>query len=218
MCGPSAQQTQLSAEQSNFYNQLSQSYGQEFAGQSSILSSLNSAFAPILAGGPNQTGYSAAENAALNTAALNTTSANYRNAAQATNEQLAGRGGGNSFLPSGVNAQIDASLASNAAGQLSSEQNQITQANYTQGRQNFFNAAGALSNAASIYNPTGVAGAANNAGNNAFGSATQIYNQGNAWQGALGGVLGGAASAASSGLVGGLGTELSTLGSGNFGF
>lgn len=204
MCGPSAAQSSLSSEQSNFFNQLQSSYGTEFAGQNNILSSLNSAFQPILAGGINQQGFSAGENAALNTGAINNSAASYRNAAQATNEQLAGRGGGNTYLPSGTNAAIQAGLASNAAGQLAGQENQITQANYSQGRQNFLSAAGALGSAASTYNPTGAAGAATQAGSSAFNSATQIYNQGNAWQGALGGALGGAADAFSGGLAGGI--------------
>lgn len=204
MCGPSAAQSSLSASQSNFFNQLQSSYGTEFAGQNAILSSLNSAFQPILAGGINQQGFSAGESAALNTGAINNSAAAYRNAAQATNEQLAGRGGGNAYLPSGTNAAIQAGLASNAAGNLANQENQITQANYAQGRQNFLSAAGALSNAANIYNPNAAAGQATQAGSSAFNSATQIYNQGNQWIGALGGALGGATNAFGGAIGGGL--------------
>jgi hypothetical protein len=218
MCGSSGAQKNISAGQQNFFNSLQQNYASEFAGQQSILNSLNAAFQPILAGGPNAQGFSPAESAALNTQAMNTTGANYANAARATNEQMAGRGGGNAYLPSGVNAQISGTIASQAAGQLSAEQNQNLLQNYGQGRQNFFNAAGALSGAASLYNPSGFAGQTTGAGNAAFGSATQMYNQGNQWVGALSGALGGAVSAVSGGLTGGLGTEMSKVGSGNFGW
>lgn len=204
MCGPSGGQTALSQEQADFYKELQGSYATEFAGQSAILSSLNAAFTPILNAGPNQQGFSAAENATLNTQAMNTTSRNYQNAARAVGSQLAARGGGNAYLPSGVNAGIDASIASAAAGQLSAEESQITQANYAQGRQNFFNAAGALSGEASLMNPTQYAGQATGAGGAAFQSATDIYNQGNAWQGLLGGVLGGALGSFGTGIGGGL--------------
>jgi len=219
MCGgASSAQKQLSQEQSQFYQQLQQNYGTEFAGQQSILNSLSSAFAPIVGAGVNQQGFSAPELAAMNTAAINNSAGNYANAARAVNEQIAGRGGGNMYLPSGTSAAIQGNIAAQAAGNLSNAENQITQANYQQGRQNFFNAAGALGGVASTYNPASFAGQATGAGNAAFGSATQIYNQGNQWMGMLGGALGGAVGTVASGLSGGLGTEVSNLGSGNWGW
>jgi hypothetical protein len=218
MCGPSAGQSAVSNEQQSFYSQLSQNYSTEFAGQQGILSSLTSAFSPILAAGPNQQGFSPAENAALNTQAMNQSSANYKNAATATQSAEAGRGGGNAYLPSGVNSEINQQVASGAASNLSQEELGITQANYAQGRQNFNTAAGALSGVANMENPQGGAGAATGAGNSAFSSATTEYNQGNAWMGMVGGALGGAASAVTGGLTGGLGTAVSGIGSGNFGW
>lgn len=204
MCGPSGAQTSISSGQAKFFQELQNSYSQEFAGQTSILNSLNSALSPILAGGVNQMGFSAAEQGALTANAVNTVGANYRNAAQALNEQLGGRGGGAANLGSGVNAQLEAGLASQAAGTLSGLENQNVLANYGQGRQNFFQAQGALQGNAQIMNPAGFAGQATGAGNAAFTSATDIYNQGNAWQGALGGLAAGAVT----GLSGGIGTGL----------
>jgi hypothetical protein len=186
--GPSGAQKNLSTESGNFYSELHNAYVQDFSQYSSILSNLHSAWTPILNGGINQQGFSPSELAALNSGAINSTAANYKSASAAIDEQLAARGGGNSFLPSGATAQIDASIATKAAQQLSAEQNQITQANYATGRQNFKDAAGALTHVATEYNPNATAGVAVGAGDSAFKQATQIYQENvanNAWKGQL---------------------------------
>lgn len=204
MCGASGAQKSISAAQNNFFTQLQSSYNQEFAGQEGILNSLTASLSPVLNAGPNQAGFSSAENAALNTRAINQTGANYKNAQQAVGEQLAGRGGGSANLGSGVSAQIQGGIAASAAGELSGEQNQITQANYATGRQNYFQAASDLGATAGGYGANAGAGEATGAGGAAASEANTIAAQGNQWIGALGGALGGAASA----FGGGFGTAV----------
>jgi hypothetical protein len=197
MCGgASGAQTTLSAETGNFYQELSSAYQSEFKQYSGILNSLHDAWTPVLNGGINQQGFSPSELAVLNGNAINSTAANYKAASAAVGDQLAARGGGNSFLPSGTTAQIDASIATKAAQQLSTEQNQITLANYAQGRQNFQAASGALSGVAQLDNPTGFAGAASGVGDQAFKMATQINAENNSWKNDLIGAVTGLGEAA----------------------
>ena len=80
MCGPSGQQKSIANSQQGFFSQLQSSYAQNFGAQSAILSSLNNALEPILQGGPNQMGFSAAENAALTGSAINNAATANRNA------------------------------------------------------------------------------------------------------------------------------------------
>ncbi len=178
MCGPSAAETSISGKQQAFDNTLQQSFNSRFGSQSDIMAGLNSALSPILEAGPGQQGFSPAELAARNTQAINTTAGNYRNAAQAVAGQLAGRGGGGSSgLVSGVDQQIKASLASQAAGNLSNQENQITAENYATGRQNFFNANAGLNALAGLENPNAFASEANQGSAIAFNQAKEIQQQ-----------------------------------------
>lgn len=201
MCGATSQQTQIANSQQDFMKQLDSAFASNFGKQSDIYANLTKSLTPIAEAGPNQQGFSPEELAAMNTSALNSTGAAYRNAAQARQGALAGRGlpggsGDGSGLESGVDQQIMGNLAGQAAGQLSSEQNQITQANYATGRQNFFNAEAGLGGVASGLNPEGLAGQATGAGNAATTGADDVANaNAQPWQmvGGLVGGLGGAA-------------------------
>lgn len=209
MCGPSSQQKSLAGEGASFYQDLQSSYNTNFGEQSGILNSINSALEPILQGGPNQMGFSAAENAALTGGAINSAAAANRNA-----QTIAGaNAGGNTGVTTGGQKQLEAGIASGVGQNLSSNENQINLANAATGRQNFFNAEQGLSGAASILNPTGYAGAANTAGGQAFGEATQINQERNQEQADIAGGVIGLASGGLSGLAGGLGNLDQTGGS-----
>lgn len=196
MCGPSASQTTVQADQIDLTNQVMQQNQQVYRESQGILQSLNSAFAPILAAGPNQTGFSQAEDTNLNTEATDQTAKNFSNAQRTLQENQAAQGGGNSFEPGGVQQSENESLAATAEGVQSNEQQQILQANYAQGRQNFNTAAGVLGNEASTLNPVGTATAATGAGSAAAKTANTIQEQSNsAWNAAIG-ALGSVAGAA----------------------
>ena len=203
MCGgASNQQVMLEREQAGFYDSLRQEYQQVFGEHQAILGKLTSAFEPILAAGPNQEGFSAPEKQALNTQADEGVGNNYANAAKAVNASIAAEGGGNEFLPSGANEQFQGELATAAARQKSAEELGIVNADYATGRANFYNAATALGGALSASNPLGYSSNAISAGNSAYGSATQNYQEnlaasqnlintiGGGITGALGGGLG----------------------------
>lgn len=191
--GPSAQQQQLAASQQQFYNTLTANYNQQFANQQAIFNAIKSVYDPIFKAGPSQYGFSASEDQALRTQAGEGTAANYDMAVKGAAERIAAGGGGNSFLPSGVQADIQGKIASEAAGDISSKQLDITKAGYDVGRQNFLQASNAEMGVAAGYNPLGYAGAADSAGTSAFNMATKVQEMKNAaspW-GAVGGLLGG---------------------------
>lgn len=197
MCGgPSAAQNDLQNSQAQFYQTLQQQDQTQFNEDQGILTQMQSVYAPILAAGPNQYGFSNAEDTDLNTEATEGVAANYAGASTALKEEQAAQGGGNSYLPSGVNAQEQESLDSGAAGTLSQEQQQIKQAGYQQGYQQFANATSALEGTASLLNPTGAANAATSAGSAEGTTANQIAQENESWMAPLGaaaGAVGGAA-------------------------
>ena len=208
--GASSQQTSEANSSQQFTNQLQQDYAQQFQNQNAILNSINSSLSPILKAGINQYGYSPQEQTALNSQALQGTGQQYAGAQRALAENQAAAGGGNAFLPSGVNSQQQAELAASGAAQSSNQLLGIKQQGYEQGRQNYLTALGGLSGAAGMYNPTGYAGQATSSSQNAFNQATTNYNENLAqspWN-IVGGLAGGALSAFGGGLMGGLGTGL----------
>jgi hypothetical protein len=209
--GPSQQQQQLAAAQQAFYGTMTNSYAQTFAGQQNILTSLQNAWKPILAAGPGQYGFTSAEDAAMRSQATQGTAATYAQASTALNANLAAKGG-NGFIPSGENAQLNASVAEAAANQQSSENLGITEAGYAQGRANFNAASAAMGGVAAELNPAGYIAGANQAGNSAYDSAYYNQQMTNAASplNAIGGILGGALGSGLDAFTGGVGKSLAT--------
>jgi hypothetical protein len=210
--GSSAAQNNLAASQTQFYNTLQSDYGTSFANQQNVLASLQNTLNPIVQAGPNQYGFNAAETNNLNSSVINNTATQYANAARNLGAQQGAAGGGNANLPSGVQSQQQAALAASAANQTATGLTGVQQAGYQQGYNQYENAVGQLGGVAGQYGSgaTSLAGAANTAGSDAFGSATTIQNMNNAaspW-GFLGGLAGGALSSFGSSLAGGLGNNL----------
>jgi hypothetical protein len=198
MCGgASQQQNQISDEEKQFYETLTQQYSTVFAQNQAITGALTQAFQPILAAGPSQTGFSPSETNALQTQNTENVATDYAQAQKATADVLAARGGGNTFLPSSVDANLIARNANLAAQTRAQGQNQITQANYAQGNANFNQAAGVLGSTAGLLNPNAYASSTTNAGNSAANEANTITQQNNSlWNsviGSLGGIAGQAA-------------------------
>lgn len=194
-CGASAQQNQLATEQANFYQTLTQEYQQNYGEQQDILSALTAQFKPILAAGPEQYGFAPAEDAALRTQAQEGTARGANNAAVALANENSAAGGGNEFLPSGVQSEEKAQLLESAAEQNAGEQEQITEAGYQQGEENFTQAENALAGTAQIENPTGYAGVATGAGSAANTTMNDIAQENAAWMAPVFGLLGGVAGA-----------------------
>src|SRR4029077_7311854 len=154
-------------------------------------------------------GFSSATNAALNTQAIDTTAGNFRAAQQSANNANAGRGG-NSGLQPGTVGQENATIASNAASQLSSQQQQIQLANQQAAQQNTAMTLGGYQSLACLQNPEGFGSLASSANQGAFGEANQIAQQQNQKEADIaGGITGLAMDAATfgAGAIGGGGLE-----------
>ena len=176
MCGATSGQDALASDETSLSTQLGQYVGQRYAAQTGTLNDLGD----ILQGvqeGKLLPGFSASTDAALNTAAIDTTAGNFKNAQIATNDTNAARGG-DSGLESGTEAQENETIASQAAGQLSGEQQKIQLANQAQAEQNTSMALGGESTLAGLENPQSFAGAATQANSTAYGEDTQNATEG----------------------------------------
>lgn len=191
-CGASSAMKNAANMEQGVAQQMNNDFGTVFSQNQSILSSLTSALTPIVTAGPNQQGFSPAEEAAMRTQSMDSTAAAGQQASNAVREEEASEGGGNTLLPSGVNEAINAGIAENTAQTNASKQLGITQADYAQGRSNFFNAEGALTSApGALENPATQSGeAAMGGAEGLMGGETQINQANTAWEGALGGLIG----------------------------
>jgi hypothetical protein len=197
MCGgPTAAQENLQNEESQFYATQIQSYNTAYANYSQLQQTLTQQFAPVLAAGPGQTGFTDQETNALNTQAIEGTASNYQQAEETANAAINARGGGNDTtnITSGTAQQLNEEIASTAAGTESAEELGVTQSNFAQGRQNYENAISGEEEVASGWNPNTFAGSATNAAGAANTEADAIaQEQDSVWSsvmGALGGVAG----------------------------
>jgi hypothetical protein len=191
--------------------QLRNAFEAEYGNQSAIYNALTQTFRPLLAAGPNQYGFSPGEQAALSSGALQNAALSGEQAKAATDSAIAG--GDSLGLPSGaqdaLNAQINESTAQNNAD----VQDQIRQAGYAQGHQNFLNAASALGGVAAGENPLGYAAQSTNANKILEGVDVPTANSLN--QNPIGPLLGGLVGGALDALTGG--TAGLALGSGALG-
>jgi hypothetical protein len=188
MCGGSSStQNEINQQQLQFYQNLNTQYNTVFGQNQAITGALTSAFTPILNAGPGQQGYTPQELQSLNTSSSENIATNYAQAQKATAQILAARGGGNDLLPSSVDANLLAQNTNLAAAQRASSQNQITQASYNQGNQNWLTAANVLGSTAGLLSPTSYASQVTGAGTAAATEANSINTANNSlWNAAIG--------------------------------
>lgn len=172
MCGSTSDQSQLTTEEMQAYQEGQQMTEAQYQNQQAIYAPMAKQFSSIFAGGPNQTGYSQGELQSLDSQAVEGTAENYADAARAVNESEAAEGGGTNPLPSGAQEQQKQEVANSAAGEESKEETGITQSDYQQGYNEWQAAGEGLDAIAAGENPlgyeqaeTGEAGTANNEAN-----------------------------------------------------
>ena len=199
--GGKGDSTAQSAEssQNSFDQTLQAAFGAQYANQINTLNYLQGKMqAQVNAGG---TGYNAATLAAMRTQSTDQTAAAYQQAKQASQNQEFSEGGQN--LPSGVNAQINAGLASTAAQANAQNQEGISINNAQLQNQNYWNSVSALNGVAQEYNPLGYSsGATAGAGAVAGLSEANTQASGPTWGSVLGGVVGAGLGAAGTAYAG----------------
>ncbi len=195
--GASSEQKEMQALQIQAYQTALSQTKEVFGDGSKIFNLLSSTFSPILKAGPDQFGYGTAETTALRSGATQNQALATATAGQSLREELAAQGGGNTFLPSGAQAKLNAGIATTGSNNLAAAQNQITQAGFDQGRQNWMNAAKVLGGATSVFDPGNSAtNASTSAGSAAEKSAKDVTDSNQAanqmWAGLAGSLAGSA--------------------------
>jgi hypothetical protein len=193
--GPNSQEQASQAQEASFSRLLNANYASRFGAQSSIFNTITGILQPIAEAGPGQEGMTPAEKAARTSQAINANATNYRNASTVVAGARA-QAGGNTFAPTGGDKEVQAEIASGAAGQLSNAENDITKEDYALGRSNYEQAIAGLSGVAAEENPSAIGSEENAANSETFNEASKEEEQSSAWMGELGGLVGGLGSAA----------------------
>ena len=191
VCGASGGQKMAAAEQKKITDLLTSDAQLIFGKDQHILDSIMGALEPVVNAGPNQYGFSAAEDSAKRTQATDTLAAAGRNATNAVRSAVAAQGGMN--LPSGSEAAIEGNLAEDQANKQAEAQLKITDEGFATGRQNFFAAEGAAASApGALENPaTSAFGAASGASEGNIKAQDDITAANNAWMAPVAGLAGG---------------------------
>lgn len=177
MCGPTKQEKELQGSSEGFSNTLQANYGTQFKEQQSTLADLNNTISQIKSGNTGQ-GFGPQELAAKSTQILNAGAAANANARRAAQNFGAGQGGGGgNGLTSGIMKQVQGEIASNSANQIAGAQENLTAANYQQGRENAVRAASGYEALAQGYSPNSSMSGAINENAESFGEAKTIEEQ-----------------------------------------
>lgn len=214
MGGPSAEAKANEAAQTAFYKSMTQEQAATFGESQDLFNQIKGITAPILAKGPNQYGFTPEEDALLRgqiEAGGATATANAVNATQLAARQA--RGG--APAPTGADAEIEA-IARTVGGQGTAKSlAEEKLSGYQAGHQLYSEALNALTGQQQLLSPTSYAGAATGAGE----SATKAINLADSERSTLlQSLLGGLTQGVMSGVTGGLGTAVSKIGSGDFGW
>jgi hypothetical protein len=182
MCdGPTPQETEIQNDQIQAYQQASQLTQEQYANQQAIYGPMVAKYSSIFNQGPSQQGFSQGEENDLNAQAVEGTAENYSQAAKAVNENLDAEGGGNNPLPSGSQAQLKEEVATSASANESNEENEIQQADFSQGYNEWLNAGQGLTEIAAGENPLGYESAETSSGSAASSTSTEIASQEDSW-------------------------------------
>lgn len=210
-CGPSSNERTAQNQQENLATTMSNNYSTLFGEQQNTINQLNTLALPFASMAQAGEGFSPTALAAMNTNIIDTTGANYANATRAANTALAGRGGGGTAgIISGPEAQIGASIASQAAGQQSAEQQNLAIQNAQQVYKNAQTAASIEGGVAGLESPNAAGSGAAGGYQSAFNEANTIDQQSNQ---AMADIVGGAVGLGTSFLGGGIGNLDTTGGS-----
>jgi hypothetical protein len=195
-------QTAQNEEQSQatFSNTLQNAFQTNNAAQQNQLNFLNQKMQNMI---NNPTGYSPQTLASLRASANDQIAAQDQNVTRAVNNQQQTEGGAEG-LPSGVNSQINASIASQAAQAGSAAQQNITEQNAQLQNQNMWNAVQGEGTVAGMENPEGMAGEEEGAASNVSNLSQAVtQSSGPTWGSILGGVAASTLSSASKAAIGG---------------
>ena len=164
----------IATDEEEFMQNLQNEQQTQFQNEQQAQNQVQQAWAPIVAGGAYQYGFSTAEDQQLQQNIENQgaqATENTENAAQLREQQATGGAGGG---PAGGTEALNAQIAATGAQQTATNLGQEKELGYETGRQNFENAVGGESEVAQLANPAGYGSVANQSAQEAMAGQNQI--------------------------------------------
>jgi len=135
MCGPSGAMQSLNNTIQSFTGQVTKEAGTVFGAANTVFNNIMNAVQGIVASGPNQMGFSTAEDTALNAGATTSGATLTRNL-----KAVATTSGGNVATPGGANIAAVDTAEQTGAAETAQQKNEIAQADAAVGRENYWSA------------------------------------------------------------------------------
>jgi len=151
MCSPSDAMKSLNNTVQQFTQQVTSEAGTVFGAANTVFNNIMNAVGGIVKAGASQLGFSTGELNAKNAAVVQGGATEARNLEAAAASGAAAIGGGNVALPGGATAAAKQTAAIQAASDTATAENQITEADWETGRQNFWAGIGAEGKAPGVY-------------------------------------------------------------------
>lgn len=211
-CGTHGAEKAAANDQSAFTKSMLSQASTVFGADNGVFNTMKNAYSQLLAAGPSQQGFSAAQQSAMNAAAITRGALDTRTIAGAVGNRQAAFGGGN--IPvgaSGTGVAETAGVREAVAARTSSELNQIQQENYAQGNKNWQIAGAGLREAPGVFsNLSGVDAAAQTGLDKNMANAQAADAASNWWVKPVTGLVAGGVNM----LAPGVGTAMATGGAG----
>jgi hypothetical protein len=180
-CGTHGAEKAAAAQQTSFTNSMLSQATSVFGADSSVFNAMSSAYSNLLAAGPQQQGFSAAELSSMNSQAITNGANQARFIEAGAKSGEAGFGGGNAVNASGVNANENAGIAEKVAAQTDNTLANINQANWAQGNANWKTAGEGLEKSTGAFNNLGEVDSAAQKGLSANMSNAQAADAASNW-------------------------------------
>lgn len=172
--GSTSEDNALAKEGAQNFESISNEQHNMFALDQQALNAVNSAWSPILKGGPFQYGFSTAEDQNLQDLIENQGELGTEHSVAAQQLRQQQLSGGADVLPTGASMATEATARELGAQQTATNLAQEKELGYQTGRENFQNATKATEDVASLSNPVGFADASTSAGGLALSGQKQV--------------------------------------------
>jgi hypothetical protein len=183
MCGPSSAEKALNSNIQSFASTVESQAKQVFGDVSGLFNSVTASLGKIVAAGPGQQGWGAAETSAVDSQIVNNAATSARNEKSAVGNAVSAIGGGNTVSPSGLATAVNLQTNQAVEATKSQQEEQATVADFQQGNQNYFGAITGEEAAPNMFNAaTNATSSANDANKEAVSSQQMIDSQANWWQ------------------------------------
>lgn len=153
MCGPSSALKTINTQIQQFSTKVTDEAGQIFQGASDVFNTIKNGLTGIVNSGPSQTGWSQAQQNAVDARTVQAGATEARNLKGAAASQAAAVGGGNVVTPAGGTQASIMSADQKAAADTAAQENENLIENYKQGNENWKTATGDLEQSTQVFNP-----------------------------------------------------------------